>query len=101
VLLVGGYAIKFPHASPPAKYELGVRANLAEAATFSVAAEKGWHELCPILWSHLHGLFLVMPRVRLMTREEYDDYYERDAFPGHDQYPPCEYKPERLGLPRR
>ena len=48
----------------------GMLANLQEA-NFSDAR---WPELCPVLRSCPLGLWLVMPRARVMTDEEFSDF---------------------------
>mgnify|MGYP001600941842 CR=1 FL=1 len=91
VILVGAWAIKVP-SFRYGKFKWrwrsflnGLLANLQEVDF----AATGWPELCPVVRSSRLGLFVVMPRVRVMTDEEFcefdyvgfitrEDYYARE-----------------------
>lgn len=73
VILIGSYAIKVPSFRYGAfkwrwrSFLNGLLANLQEVE-FSDAK---WPELCPVIRSSRFGLFLVMPRVQVMTDAEF------------------------------
>lgn len=97
VFLVGTYAVKIPNVCNGWKlFLLGLLANMQEA-TFS---SMGWRTLCPVLWSLPGGWLVVMPRVRVMTREEFDTWdYEawaaREAADMPNEF--LDVKPENFG----
>jgi len=60
-------------------------------------AKAGWPELCPVRYRLPLGLLVVMPRVRVMTTEEFaewdvDRFIEKD-----DYYVPAEKKYNSFG----
>lgn len=71
VVLVFGYAIKFPSIGSWKQFLWGLLANMQEVA-FSAT---GWPELCPVLWSLPGGLLLVMPRARTLKTKLSDIEY--------------------------
>jgi hypothetical protein len=67
VFLTRKYAFKIPNVTEYRLLLHGLLANLQEC-TFSAAQ---WPELCPVLFSLPLGLLVVMPRVRILTDEEF------------------------------
>jgi hypothetical protein len=82
--ICGGVAIKLPRFR---RLRAGMRANREEARIW----REGWHryypELCPIYACAPLGLALVMPAVRLMSREELRAFRESAAYPDHNPDP--------------
>lgn len=96
VFLVGPWAFKFPTARYGwAKFLAGLLANMQET-TFSRAR---WPELCPVLASVPGGFLVVMPRVRVMTDEEFErfDYLGFVWTPDGDRQVPVEAKSDSFG----
>lgn len=59
----------------------GLLANMQESRFGKLA----WHDLCPVLWAFPGGWFIVMPKARMLTREEYfafdvDGFLEEGRF---------------------
>ena len=72
VLLMGKYAIKVPNVCDGWRLFLrGLLANMQEAQW-----SRGWEQggLCQVRWAIPGGWLLVMPRVRVMTREEFEEW---------------------------
>lgn len=96
VILVGPWAFKFPTLRYGwAKFLAGLLANMQETA-FS---KPGWPELCPVKLSVPGGFLVVMPRVRVMTDEEFDRFdYVGFVWPPHGDYQlPVEAKSDSFG----
>jgi len=94
VFLIGKYAFKF--ASPRYGYKnflQGLLANIQEA-TFSKA---GWPELCPVLAATPGGFLIIMPRVRVMTDEEFEGFDYVGFVFGDDYNIPAEAKSDSFG----
>jgi hypothetical protein len=68
VYLIGNFAIKTPL---PGREGSGRAANLSEAQIW--ATEKR-DRLCPVLFCDPTGDLLVMPRARMVTREEFEGF---------------------------
>lgn len=68
VLLIGNYAIKFPAFHGYRNFLQGILGNEQESHWYR---ELKWtNKLCPILFAFPGYLFIVMPRVRVMTDQE-------------------------------
>ncbi len=70
VVLVSRFAIKVPAIWRWQTILWGLLANMQERAF----AKTGWPEFAPVLFSDPFGFILVMPRVRVMTDEEFEDF---------------------------
>lgn len=94
VILWRGYAIKIPNVADGLRlYLKGRLANMQEVA-FSKA---GWPELCPVLFSLPGGYLLVMPRVRLMSDEEFMHFDAESWVEREDYRVPVERKSNSFG----
>lgn len=70
VFLIGKYAIKVPQTDYGWKYFLkGLLANMSECAS----SKYNKYEICPVLFSSWGGWFLVMPRLKLPSEEEFKE----------------------------
>lgn len=93
VLLTKRYAFKIPNVVEYRLMLYGLLANLQERQ-FSRAR---WPELCPVLFALPLGLLVVMPRVRIFTREEYLAF-DLDTFREKENYKvPVEGKMDSFG----
>ncbi len=71
----------------------GMLANMQEV----VFSRTGWVELCPVLWHLPLGLLVVMPKVQVLTQEEFDAM-DFQAFVEQEDYCiPIEEKANSLG----
>ena len=103
VILAWRYAIKFPRVNNPnsalpicGRLRQGLRCNLMEAKAWQ---ENKYANLCPIVFAQKHGLFLVMPRARPMSNEEFDEWHDSDDWPYvRDDDPPFEAKSADAGI---
>jgi hypothetical protein len=82
--LCGRVAIKIPRWD---RFRAGARANREEARIWREGWGRFYPELCPVLGCLPFGLALVMPAVRLMTREELAAFRESEAHPDHQPDP--------------
>lgn len=69
VVLLWRWALKFPSTVEWRLFLQGLLANMQETK-FS---EMKMPELCPVLWSLPGGFLVVMPRVKILSREEFDE----------------------------
>jgi hypothetical protein len=83
-LVCGPLAIKFPR---PRRFVAGLRANREEARLWREGWGRFYPELCPVLACAPFGLALVMPAVRIMSREEFAAFRESEAYPQNDPDP--------------
>lgn len=94
VLLVGRHAVKIPVLRYGwKKFLQGLLANMQERE-FSKA---GWPELCPVKFSLPGGFLLVMPRVQVMTDEEFDRFDYVGFVFKEDRKIPVEPKSDSFG----
>ena len=62
--------------------------------TFS---KTGWPEFCPVLFHLLFGILVIMPRVRVMTDDEFDCFNYPEFIHQNDYYVPVEAKADSFG----
>lgn len=99
VLLTKNYAWKVPNfiASDNTlswrSFCQGMLANMQEV-TFS---KTGWVELCPVRWYLPLGLLVVMPKVRLLTDNEFCAMDFKAFTENDDYYVPVEEKANSFG----
>jgi len=72
---------------------LGLLANIQEI-TFS---KTKWPELCPILFYIPGGFLVVMPRLQIMTKEEFKNFDWNGFQSGQDYTVPVENKADSFG----
>lgn len=72
VLLTKRYAFKIPRMSTIRSFLWGMLSNMQER-DFSKCEDE---RLCPVLFSLPMGLLVVMPRLRELTEEEFEDFNE-------------------------
>lgn len=90
VILTRRWAIKVPTLRRWRDFLFGLLNNMNEAE----AGTRGYVGLCPVRFACPGGLFIVMPRVRTLTAEEfakfdYSDFCTRHACPAepkHDSF---------------
>lgn len=95
VILTQKYAIKVPNFRDdwPRLFCKGICANMQEVNF----ASTGWPELCPVLFSLPWGLMLVMPRLNLLTDDEFTEHVP-DDWPKREDYEiPVEMKSNSFG----
>jgi hypothetical protein len=83
-IVLGRYAIKLPR---PRRFVDGLRANREEARIWREGWQRRFPELCPVLACLPCGIALVMPAVRLMTRDEFDRFLRSGLHPENDPDP--------------
>jgi hypothetical protein len=83
-IVVDGLAIKLPRVR---RLREGARANREEARIWREGWQRFYPELCPVLACLPLGLALVMPAVRLMSREELRGFRESGGYPEHNPDP--------------
>ena len=93
VILTKRYAFKIPVPYDYRRCLQGLLSNMQEVR-FSKAK---WPELCPVLFHLPLGLLVVMPRVRVMTEEEFDKFDFAGFVHQYDYYVPSESKPDSFG----
>ena len=97
-IVCGCIAIKVPRMR---RWRAGARANREEARIWREGWQRFYPELCPILASLPLGAVLVMPAVRIMSRDELDAFMKSDAHPEHSPDPELyEDKPGEWGTLR-
>jgi len=79
-LVLGSIAIKFPRLR---RLLAGARANREEARRWREGWQRFYPELCPVLVSLPLGVALVMPAVRIMSRDEFQAFRNSGAYPDH------------------
>ena len=95
VFLLGKYAIKLPIIRYGyRKFLQGLLANLQEVEISSLGK---YPEICPVLWHLPGGFLLVMPRVRVMTDEEFDNFHYTEFVFQDDYTIPAEPKSDSFG----
>jgi len=67
VIQCGSIVIKLPRAGSWKQLLRGLLANLCERQF----GRLGWPELCPVIWADPLGVIVVMPRVAVLTAEEF------------------------------
>lgn len=89
VLLIGSWAVKVPSFRYGNEFRWrwrsflnGLLANMQEVQ-FS---ETAWPELCPVRLNDPFGLLIIMPRVRIMTEEEFGEFDWRGFVTRGDAY---------------
>lgn len=95
VILTRRYAIKIPNFRDdwPRLFCRGICANMQEV-NFAIT---GWPELCPVLFSLPWGLLLVMPRLRLLTDDEFVEHIPEGWTDRGDYVIPVEMKSNSFG----
>jgi hypothetical protein len=98
VILTENYAFKIPNFLDGYRLFLhGLLANLQEVKWSAFISKTSYYELCPVLWSIPFGLLVVMPRVDLMTEEEFEKF-DAEKFCDKPAYSiPVEHKPNSFG----
>lgn len=76
VLLIGRLALKFPRCTEWRTFLLGLLANMQER-DFSTLQ---FVPLCPVLFALPGGFLVVMPRVRSLTWEEFDETHRPECW---------------------
>ena len=80
----GSIAVKLPRLR---RLRAGMRANRLEARIWREGWQRKYGELCPILASLPFGIALVMPAVRIMSRDELQAFRDSLEFPDHHPDP--------------
>ena len=88
----GRIAIKIPRLH---RLQSAARANLEEARIWREGWQRYYPELCPVLACLPFGIALVMPAVRIMSRDELHAFINSDAHPDH--HPDPELYEDKLG----
>jgi hypothetical protein len=88
----GSIAIKIPRLG---RLRAGARANREEARIWREKWQRHYPELCPVLARLPFGLALVMPAVRIMSREEFDAFARSEAHP--ERVPDPELYEDKFG----
>lgn len=70
VVLIGRWALKFPTVREWRLFLCGLLGNIQE----SRFSELQWPGVCPVTFSLPLGFLVVMPRVRMMTDEEFQSF---------------------------
>ena len=97
-IVCGGFAIKIPRLR---RLGAGLRANREEARLWREGWQRFYPELCPVLACLPFGAALVMPAVRIMSREEFEAFTQTLAHPEHHPDPELyEDKPGEWGYLR-
>ena len=91
-IVVGRFAIKLPR---PRRFFDGLRANREEARIWREGWQRRFPELCPVVACLPFGIALVMPAVRMMTRDEFDRFIASESHPDH--YPDPELYEDKFG----
>ncbi len=91
-VVCGGIAIKIPRLR---RLRAGARANREEARIWREGWQRYYPELCPVLACFPFGVALVMPAVRIMTRDEMQAFTNSSAHPNH--YPDPELYEDKFG----
>ena len=95
VLLIGPYAIKIPSLREWRLFLHGLLANMQEKNISRLTNHV--EGFCPVLFSLPGGLLVVMPRVRVMTDEEYEKF-DYESLVDHPDYRiPAEDKSDSFG----
>ena len=79
-LICGRFALKLPRLN---RVREGMRANREEARIWREGWQRRYRELCPVIACLPFGIALVMPAVRIMTRDEFDRFVASEAHPDH------------------
>ena len=79
-LVCGSIAMKFPRLR---RFRAGARANREEARLWREGWQRFYPELCPVLACLPFGIALVMPTVRIMSRDEFLAFRNSGAYPDH------------------
>lgn len=101
VLLIGGWAIKFPHFGRG--YQLGLHGILANLQ------EREWScvddRLCPVVWGDRCGLVLIMRRCEPIPEEQgmtrhFASYFDGKGWPGGVEIDTLvsDWKPQNFGV---
>lgn len=103
VILTKRYALKVPRWSHWRTFLQGLLANMQE----STFGSTGWPEICPVLFSLPGGFLVVMPRVRVLTMQEFLENEEQLSYMlsgcldtgerRRDYVVPAEMKPDSFG----
>lgn len=95
VFLTRGLAIKVPNLFCGWKLFLtGLLCNMQEVQF----GKTGWEGLCPVCWSLPGGFMLVMPRVRVMTKQEFEGFDFEGFVERADYAIPAEAKASSFGF---
>ena len=70
VLITKKYAFKFPSLYSYKNFLLGLLANMQEIEFWSLK----WEKLCPIIFYLPFGLLVVMPKCKMLTIEEWNNF---------------------------
>lgn len=96
--MIGGYAIKIPVLVYGWKNFLhGLIANYNEIQLSKWAVKSGNNEFCPVKWYIPGGWIVVMPRVKVMTDEEFKSFDYHGFVYQKDYVVPCENKSDSFG----
>ena len=90
--VLGNIAIKVPRRG---RLREAARANREEARRWREGWQRFYPELCPVLGSLPLGVALVMPAVRIMSRDELAVFMKSDAHP--ENSPDPELYEDKLG----
>jgi len=94
VILTKRFALKIPACGKWRTLLLGLLANMQEREF----ATTKWPELAPVVASDQFGCFLIMPRVRVMTRDEFARFdYHGFTHRADGSIVPAESKPDSFG----
>jgi len=91
-IVFGCVAIKVPRMG---RWRAGSRANREEARIWREGWQQFYPELCPVLACLPFGTALVMPAVRIMSRDELAAFMKSDAHP--ENSPDPELYEDKLG----
>lgn len=97
VVLIGQWAIKFPKLYSWETFLWGLLANMQEIQ-FS---KLNWPELCPIIWYIPGGFLVVMPRCKILIRNDFCEEKINEIFTNaklHNRCLPVEMKPDSWGF---
>jgi hypothetical protein len=80
-----------------ARFRRGCWGNLIEACIWSTQRQD-FPEFCPVLWCAPFGLALTMPRVTMMSCQEFHIWFNSGGYPDHwPRSSPYEDKPGDWG----
>jgi len=78
VCIIGNYAVKFPSLAGYRNFLQGLLANEQEVCWYRNF--KWTRKLCPVVYSFPLHLFIVMPKVRVMTDHEAKEMWDWNEF---------------------